>query len=64
MANNVKGKPTVKITSVNRKDEECLPKSKYDLHLIEEEDELKEQREEQYRQNMNALSFVDIELFS
>lgn len=43
---NKDGKPSVKIESKHEKDEECLPKSKYDLHLMEWVDDQKEARDD------------------
>ena len=56
--------PNVKITSSKNGDEECLPKSKYDLKLIEQEDLFQEQRLDIIEENMNQLDFLDKEIFS
>jgi hypothetical protein len=51
-ATDYKGHPNVKITSSKSGDEECLPKSKYDLKLIEQEDVFQEQRLDIIEENM------------
>jgi len=63
-ATDHKGHPNVKITSSKNSDEDCLPKTKYDLKLIEQEDVFQEQRPDIIEDNIKQLDFLDKEIFS